>query len=50
MPADYRGQRNKPEYLPSTVAFLAELLESDPETVAEAVYQNACRLFKLDPN
>ena len=50
VPADYRGQRNKPEYLPSTAAFLAELLETDPETVAEAVYQNACRLFRLEAN
>jgi TatD DNase family protein len=50
VPADFRGQRNKPEYLPSTAAFLAELLETDPETVTEAVYQNACRLFKLSPN
>ena len=49
VPADYRGKRNKPEYLPSTAGFLAELLEMDPEEVSEAVYQNACKFFKLDP-
>ena len=49
VPADFRGKRNKPEYLPSTAAFLAELLEMDPEEVSETVYQNACRFFRLDP-
>jgi TatD DNase family protein len=47
VPADFRGKRNKPEYLPSTVGFLSEILEMDPEEVSEAVYQNACRLFRL---
>lgn len=47
VPADYRGKRNKPEYLPSTGMFLAELLEEDPEEVARAVFENACRFFRL---
>jgi len=47
VPADHRGQRNKPEYLPSTVAFLAELLEKDVETVADQLYKNACAFFRL---
>jgi len=46
VPADFRGKRNKPEYLPSTCAFLAEILEADPEVVSRAVFENACRLFK----
>lgn len=47
VPADYRGKRNKPEYLPSTCAFLADLLGMDPEEVSRAVFENACRFFKL---
>ncbi|GAB1431470.1 TatD family hydrolase [Spirochaetota bacterium] len=47
VPARYRGKRNKPEYLPATVEDLAMLLDMPTEEVAEAVYQNACRLFQL---
>jgi TatD DNase family protein len=47
VPADFRGKRNKPEYLPSTCAFLAEILEMDPEVVSKAVFENACRFFKV---
>jgi TatD DNase family protein len=47
VPADFRGKRNKPEYLPSTCAFLAEILEMDPGEVSRAVFENACRFFKL---
>lgn len=50
VPAEYRGKRNKPSYLPSTAKFLAELLERDEEEVANAVYDNAMRFFGLsDP-
>ncbi|HNX73215.1 MAG TPA: TatD family hydrolase [Spirochaetales bacterium] len=49
VPAEYRGKRNKPEYLPSTVLFLSDILQMDPEEVAEATYQNACRFFRLEP-
>jgi TatD DNase family protein len=47
VPSKFRGQRNKPEYLPATVDDLAMLLDLPLEEVAEATYQNACRLFKL---
>ena len=47
VPADYRGKRNKPEYLPSTAYFLAEMLEMDPEQVSEQLFQNACRFFRV---
>jgi TatD DNase family protein len=49
VPAEYRGKRNKPEYLPSTAWFLSEILQMAPEEAAEITYQNACRLFKLEP-
>jgi len=47
VPADYRGKRNKPEYLPSTATFLADMLEMDAEEVSEQLYQNACRFFRI---
>ena len=47
VPSKFRGKRNKPEYLPATVDDLAMLLDMPIEEVAEATYQNACRLFKL---
>ena len=47
VPAEYRGKRNKPEYLPSTVDFLAELLDIAVEDVAQATFENAQRFFRL---
>jgi TatD DNase family protein len=49
VPSKFRGKRNTPEYLPATVDDLAMLLDMPIEEVAEATYQNACRLFKLAP-
>ncbi len=50
VPADFRGKRNKPVYLPSTAAFIAEIREEDEEIVTEALWNNACDLFGLDRN
>jgi len=47
VPAEYRGKRNKPEYLPSTVDFLAELMDIAVEDVAQATFDNAERFFRL---
>lgn len=47
VPAEYRGQRNMPAYLPSTVAFLAEMLEMDLEALAAQLWKNSCAFFKL---
>lgn len=49
VPSKYRGKRNKPEYLPSTVDELAMLLDLPVEDVAQATYENACRFFRLQP-
>lgn len=49
VPAEYRGKRNKPEYLPSTAWFLSEILQMEPEEAAEITYQNACRFFRMEP-
>ena len=49
VPADYRGKRNMPKYLPLTARFLAELLEMDEEEVCRTLWENANRFFGL-PN
>ncbi|OQX29787.1 MAG: hydrolase TatD [Spirochaeta sp. LUC14_002_19_P3] len=48
VPAEYRGKRNKPIFLPSTAAFVAELREEDEEEVAQALWHNSCTLFGID--
>jgi TatD DNase family protein len=49
VPADYRGKRNMPRYLPLTARFLAELLEIEDETLAVHLWENANKFFGL-PN
>jgi TatD DNase family protein len=47
VPADYRGKRNMPKYLPVTARFLAEMLDIDNEELAAALWDNANRFFGL---
>ncbi len=47
VPADYRGKRNMPAYTPSTVKFLAEMLELDLEVLAAQLWKNSCTFFRL---
>jgi TatD DNase family protein len=47
VPADYRGKRNMPKYLPLTARFLAEMLDMDDEELAAALWDNANRFFGL---
>ena len=47
VPAEYRGKRNMPAYTPSTVRFLAEMLEMDMEKLAAQLWKNSCSLFRL---
>ncbi len=49
VPAEYRGKRNMPSYTPSTIRFLAEMLDMDVEVLAEQLWQNSCKFFRLDP-
>ncbi|MDR1175782.1 MAG: TatD family hydrolase [Treponema sp.] len=49
VPADYRGKRNMPKYLPITARFLAERLDMDEEETANQVWENSNRFFGL-PN
>ncbi|MDR1748916.1 MAG: TatD family hydrolase [Spirochaetaceae bacterium] len=47
VPAEYRGKRNMPAYTPSTVRFLAELLDMDIEALSAQLWKNSCTFFKL---
>jgi len=47
VPADHRGKRNMPKYLPITARFLADMLDMDHEELAAAVWENSCRFFGL---
>ncbi len=49
VPAEYRGKRNMPSYTPSTVHFLSEMLDIDVDELADTLWQNSCKFFKLDP-
>ncbi|MDR2606770.1 MAG: TatD family hydrolase [Treponema sp.] len=49
VPADYRGKRNMPKYLPTTARFLAERLDMDEEETANQLWENSNRFFGL-PN
>lgn len=44
-PAMFPGQRNSPEHLPAICAALAELMNVEPEQLAEASTRNACEVF-----
>jgi TatD DNase family protein len=47
VPADYRGKRNMPKYLPLTARFMAEMLDMDDEELAAQLWENANRFFGL---
>ncbi|GHT57350.1 TatD family hydrolase [Spirochaetia bacterium] len=47
VPADYRGKRNMPKYLPMTARFLAEMLEMDDEALSAQLWENSNRFFGL---
>jgi TatD DNase family protein len=49
IPADYRGKRNMPKYLPITANCLADMLNVDREELAATLWENANRFFDL-PN
>ena len=47
VPADHRGKRNMPKYLPITARFLAEMLDMDEEELGAALWENSNRFFGL---
>lgn len=51
IPAEYRERkRTMPAYLVSTEKFLAEMLDMDPEVLAEQLWKNSCKAFNLPEN
>jgi TatD DNase family protein len=47
VPADHRGKRNMPKYLPITGRFMAEMLEMEEEALAAQLWENSNRFFGL---
>ena len=47
VPADHRGKRNMPKYLPITARFLAEMLDMGDAELATALWENSNRFFGL---
>jgi TatD DNase family protein len=47
VPAQYRGKRNMPKYLPLTAQCMAEILNMDLEELCGHLWENACRFFNL---
>ena len=47
VPAEHRGKRNMPKYLPLTAHFLADMLQMDEEELAVILWENSCRFFDL---
>jgi TatD DNase family protein len=46
-PEKNRTRRNEPAFVKSTLLCLAEVRGEAPEALAEAVWQNTCRLFRI---
>ncbi|MCX7655067.1 MAG: TatD family hydrolase [Treponemataceae bacterium] len=47
VPAEFRGKRNMPKYLPSTARYLATMLDIDEEELAAILWENSNRFFGL---
>lgn len=47
-PMPYRGKRNEPSYVIKTAQKIAEILDTDYETVNQITTENAKRVFKID--
>ena len=48
VPAEHRGKRNMPKYLPITARFLGEMLDIADEELANALWTNSNKLFGLE--
>jgi len=47
VPADYRGKRNMPKYLPLTARYMADRLQMDEEALTAQLWDNANKFFGL---
>jgi TatD DNase family protein len=46
-PEKKQTRRNEPAFVRSVLMKLAEIRKTDPETLAQIVWDNTCRLFKI---
>jgi TatD DNase family protein len=49
VPAEFRGKRNMPKYLPQTAKFMAEMYNVDEEELCQTLWESSNRFFGL-PN
>lgn len=49
-PVPYRGMRNDSGYLPEIIKKIAEIRGMQPEQIAAVTYENAVKLFGLEPD
>lgn len=47
-PERKKYRRNEPAFVKSVFLKLAEVLKEDPETLAETIFRNTCRLFGIN--
>lgn len=47
-PVPYRGKRNEVGYVKYVAQEIADLRETNYDSIAQATYENACRLFKIE--
>jgi TatD DNase family protein len=47
-PEKYHTRRNEPAFVKSVLLKLAEVLEEDPDQLAQTVWDNTCRLYNLE--
>lgn len=48
-PEPHRGKRNEPAHVSLVAAEMARIRNMEPEDVARATWDNACRLFRVSP-
>ncbi len=49
-PQKNKTRRNEPAFVKSVLLKLAQVRQEDPETLADKIYQNTCRLYQIDSN
>lgn len=47
VPSEYKGKRNMPAYIHSTLKFIADLRGMDEEETADILYKNSLRFFNI---
>ena len=47
-PEKNRVRRNEPAFVKSTLLKLAQVRKEDPEDLAQTIWDNTCRLYRID--